>query len=64
MLAEAENAWGVLFASTVGLTDDDLDLDPPDGGWSIRQVLEHVRDGEAGYLAAIQIAREESRQDI
>ncbi len=61
MLAEAEIAWGVLLAATVGLNDDDLDCAPPDGGWSVRKVLEHVRDGEAGYLEAIQIARAQGR---
>ena len=56
MLAEAEVAWGKLLASTVGLTDEDCVATPPDGGWSIQQVLEHVIEGERGYLAAIRAA--------
>jgi hypothetical protein len=62
MLAEAEIAWGILLAATVGLTDDDLDVAPPDAGWPVRRVLEHVRDGEAGYLEAIQAARAQARE--
>jgi hypothetical protein len=57
ILAEAEVAWGYLLASTVGLVDDDLDTMPSDGGWTIRHILEHIRNSEANYLAAIQDAR-------
>jgi hypothetical protein len=57
ILAEAEIAWGNLLASTVGLTDDDLDAPPPDESWSIRRILEHTRDSEAAYLEAIRKAR-------
>lgn len=56
MLAQSELAWGALLASTVGLTDDDLAVVPPDGGWSLREVLEHVRTGERNYLNAIRAA--------
>lgn len=57
MLAEGEFAWGKLLASTVGLTDEDFDLQPPDGGWSVRQVLEHVLASERNYREAIRAAR-------
>jgi hypothetical protein len=57
MLAEAEVAWGVLLGATVGLGDVDLDREPPQGGWSVRRVLEHIRDAESNYLEAIQDAR-------
>ncbi len=58
ILAEAEIAWGRLLAATVGLTDEDLDREPSDGGWTIRQVLEHVRATEGQYLDAIRAARQ------
>jgi len=57
MLAEAELAWGKLLAATVGLSDDDLTVSPPNGGWSVQQVLEHVLASERGYLDAIRRAR-------
>ena len=57
MLAEAEIARGTFLAATVGLTDDDLDVVPPDGGWTLRRILEHVRNSEEDYLEAIRRAR-------
>lgn len=57
ILAEAELAWGKLLASTVGLTDDGWVLTPPGGGWSVQQVLEHIKETERGYLDAIRAAR-------
>ncbi len=63
MLAEAEVAWGVLLGSTVGLSDVDLDTEPPDGGWSMRRVLEHIRDAESNYLEAIRLARRNVEQE-
>ncbi len=46
-----------MLAAVVGLTDADLDAAPPDGGWPIRRILEHVRDLEAGYLETARLAR-------
>jgi hypothetical protein len=53
MLAEGEIAWGKLLAATTGLSDADLDMKPPDGGWTVRQVLEHILKSEKGYFEAI-----------
>ena len=61
MLAEAELAWGKLLGATVGLTDEDIALKPPDGGWSVLEVLEHVLKVERLYLATIREARERGR---
>jgi hypothetical protein len=58
MLAEAELAWGKLLAATVNLSDADLDAVPPGGGWTVRQTLEHLAQGERNYQAAIQRAKE------
>lgn len=57
MLAEAELAWGRLLASLVALTDEDLDVQPAGDGWTIRRILEHVRNSEADYLEAIRVAQ-------
>lgn len=58
MLAEAEVAWGKLLAATVGLSDAEMDAPPPDGGWTIRQVLEHILASEENYLRAIRESRD------
>jgi hypothetical protein len=56
MLQEAELAYGKLLAALVGLTDTDINQAPPDGGWSIRQVLQHTLETEKLYLAVIEKA--------
>ncbi len=50
MLAEAELAWGKLLATTVNLTDSDLDTVPADGGWTVREALQHMAAVEQSYL--------------
>lgn len=35
-----------LEAAIAGLDEADLDLGPPDGGWTIRQIVHHVVDGD------------------
>ena len=57
MLAEGELAWGKLLAATVGLTDEDIAAQPPDGGWSVKQVLAHVIQTERRYLDATLAAK-------
>lgn len=57
MLAESEVAWGKLLAATVGLDDEDMDAQPSDGSWTVRQVLSHMLEGEQGYLDAIRRTR-------
>ena len=46
-----------LLAAMVGLTDDDLAVKPPDGGWSVQEALEHIATNERNYLAVIREAR-------
>jgi hypothetical protein len=53
MLSEGEVAWGKLLASTLGLEDEDLDVEPADGSWTIRQVLSHILETERHYLETI-----------
>ncbi len=57
MLAEAELAWGMLLAATVGLSDEEAAAQPSDGGWSVAQVLEHVLKTEDTYLQAVRRAK-------
>lgn len=49
-LADAEIAWGQLLASVTGLTDADLDAQPEDGGWTVRETLDHILQAEVYYL--------------
>ncbi|MEZ4833739.1 MAG: DinB family protein [Caldilineaceae bacterium] len=58
MLAEAELTWGKLLAATTNLSDEDLDAVPPSGGWTVRQALEHLAQGERNYQAALRRAKE------
>ena len=50
MLAEAELVWGKVLATTVNLTDQDLDTKPTDGGWTVREALAHMATVEKSYL--------------
>lgn len=59
VLAQAEASWGLLLASLVGLEDADLDTPPPDGGWTLRQTLEHILKAEQDYIEAIRNTRSE-----
>jgi hypothetical protein len=59
MLALAEQAWGDVLASCIGLTDDDLDRVPAPGQWSVRQVLEHMIKSERDYREMIEKAKRE-----
>lgn len=49
MLAEAERAWGIVLAATVGLTDDDLDTQPLEG-WTLRETIAHIAWAEQFYF--------------
>jgi hypothetical protein len=42
----------VLTQRAASLGDDDLDWQPPDGGWPLRRVLHHVARSEVLYAAA------------
>jgi hypothetical protein len=59
MLAQAMLAYGYFWGAMVGLKDEDLDKVPEPGEWSPRQVLDHLLEGQQGYLDWILQAREE-----
>lgn len=51
-LAANEVARGDLYAALMGLTDDDLDVEPvdPPGEWSLRTILAHMVNVERSYM--------------
>ncbi|MFQ5945376.1 MAG: DinB family protein [Anaerolineae bacterium] len=42
LLADYYTSRAQLVASLFGMTDEQLDVKPPDGGWTARETLEHV----------------------
>lgn len=56
-LREAELAWGALLGALVNLSDEDLRRRPPDGNWSIEEILQHILASERRSLEAIRAAR-------
>jgi hypothetical protein len=47
---QANEAFGRFIGELACVTDEQLDLRLPDGGRSVRQVVEHVLDTLTGYL--------------
>jgi len=50
-----------LIASLFGLTDEQLDATPPEGGWSVRQTLEHALGSERRSISALKAEFVQSR---
>ncbi len=46
----------ILENALTGLSDIDLDYVPINGGWSIRQIVHHISDGDDLWKACIKIA--------
>jgi uncharacterized damage-inducible protein DinB len=42
-----------LVSSLFGLTDDQLDAPPPEGGWTVRQTIEHALSSERRSISAL-----------
>ncbi len=57
MLVESELAWGKLLGAVIGLSDEQADLKPSDGGWSVIETLEHIKEIEIYYQDLIQSTR-------
>ena len=53
---QAHEEFGRFVGELVCLTDEQLDLKPPDGERSVREVVEHVLDSLTNYLSP-QVAR-------
>jgi uncharacterized damage-inducible protein DinB len=42
-----------LISSLFGLTDEQLDTPPPEGGWTVRQTIEHALGSERRSISAL-----------
>jgi uncharacterized damage-inducible protein DinB len=49
-----------LITSLFGLTDEQLDASPPEGGWSVRQTIEHALGSERRSISALNVEFTES----
>lgn len=47
---------GILENTLSGLNDNDLDFIPSNGGWSIRQIIHHIADGDDLWKTCIKCA--------
>jgi len=45
-----------LAAALAGLGEEDLDLGPAGGGWTIRQIVHHIADGDDLWGACVKMA--------
>lgn len=52
-----------LISSLFGLTDEQLDAPPPEGGWTVRQTIEHARGSERRSISALGDEYERSHAD-
>ena len=62
LLADYTTSRAQLIASLFGLTDAQLDIKPPDGGWTVRETLEHVLYWDRDSIDALQAEFKEAGQ--
>ena len=55
LLADYYTSRAQLIAALFGLADDQLDTKPKDGGWTIRETVEHVLHCDRDSIAALQL---------
>jgi uncharacterized damage-inducible protein DinB len=53
LLADYYSARAQLIAALFGLTDDQLDAKPEDGGWTIRETVKHVLYSDRNSIDAL-----------
>jgi MFS family permease len=53
LLVEYYLARAQLITSLFGLTDDQLELSPPGGGWTVRQTIDHVLSADRSSISAL-----------
>ena len=56
ILALFKHGPNILEKSLAGLTDNELDYIPSSGGWTIRQIVHHITDGDDIWEMAIKMA--------
>jgi hypothetical protein len=47
---EASEAFGVFIGELACMSDEYLDVRPPEGGRTVREIVEHVLDTLEGYV--------------
>lgn len=57
LLMRAAEARGHVLASMIGLSDDEMQVHPAEGEWSIKEVLEHLVSVEERRLDEVQRLR-------
>jgi uncharacterized damage-inducible protein DinB len=55
-LASYTDGPAQLAAALAGLKGADLDLGPPEGGWTIRQIVHHIADGDDLWGTCVKMA--------
>jgi len=53
LLVDYYQSRAQLISSLFGLTDDQLDASPPEGGWTVRQTIEHALGSERRSISAL-----------
>src|SRR5262249_1219630 len=61
ILAQHNIAYRDLCGLLVGVDEDELDREPAEGEWSLRDVLDHIIDVEQGFLTVIRYALDRVR---
>jgi uncharacterized damage-inducible protein DinB len=61
ILAQVHEAYRDLTGALAGTSDAELDAQPPDEQWPLREVLNHVLGTEKAFLASIELALEAAR---
>jgi uncharacterized damage-inducible protein DinB len=60
LLADYYTARAQLIAALFGLTDDQLDAEPKDGGWSVRKTVEHVLYWDRNSIDTLQVESQQA----
>ena len=53
ILQDLQQTRGKLEGLLVGISDDDLNREPANGGWALKQVIEHIVETEENYTARV-----------